>query len=176
MLETKRTGCAKGQGDSVKLVQISMTHNVKVFLNQFCACSIIWDLRENHAYPPTSGPNMKFERNSHESQRTRTERIQTVLKITRSFAKKALIFALKDIFLELTRFSKKFTIITTRKTQFQGGKAAICSQNFVHKRMKDFGSIWKRNQNPFDFIQFSKTLECPKTTIFTKLKIVASKK
>ena len=41
--------------------------------------------------------------------------------------------------------------------------------------MKDFGSFLKRNQTPFDFNEFSKTLQCPKTTNLKKLKIVASK-
>ena len=58
---------------------------------------------------------------------------------------------------------------------FKGGKQRFANTKFCVSKNEGFWKFLERNQTPFDLIQFSKTLEFPKTTKFTRFKIIPSK-
>ena len=135
-------------------------------------------MRENHVYPPTSGRNIKFEGYNFVILMNFSEQEQNeykqFLKITRNFAKKKLFFALKRHFHQLTQFSKTF-ITPQQRHNFKGGKQRFANTKFCVSKMKDFWKFFEAKSDPLWVHSISKTLECPKTTICTRLKIVASK-
>ena len=90
-------------------------------------------MRENHAYPPTSGPNMKSEgvipkfsgilANQEQNEYTQFS------KITRNFPKKSLFFRAKRNSLEFRQFSKTL-IYPQKRHNFKAGKQRFANTKF----------------------------------------------
>ena len=132
-------------------------------------------MRKNHLYPPTSGRNIKFEciiANFQEFQDNQNTANSNKFLKSQEISRKNTIFCARKRFPGVHKIFED-SHVSTKKTQFQGWKTL--TQKFCASKPKDFGIFSKRNQIPFDFNQFSKTLECPKTTNFKKPKIIVSK-